>query len=102
MKIDPKAVTVSHYYLDPEQWAVKYMTVAARADGTAVWYAQAIDRKYKLFHTAQTRAKYLAVHLGIPYVADVRNGERITMQQKQQLEKHGFSVESLLKERARQ
>lgn len=102
MKANPKAVTVSHWYLDPAQWAVKYLTVAARADGTAVWYAQQVDRKYKLFYTAETRAKYLAAKLGIPYVEDVRHGERITEQQKQQLHKHGFTVESLIKERARQ
>lgn len=93
------AVTVSTYYIAPDKFAVKLLSVIARADGTPVWRVISQPRKYAFFAHAETYAKSYAARNGIPYIEDVRHGERITRLQEERLKKYGFSIESILKER---
>lgn len=86
------AVTVSTYYIDPDKYAVKLLTVIARADSTPVWNVIKNVKTYVKFKSAENYARLIGDKRGVPYIEDVRKGERVTYHQEELLKKYGFCI----------
>lgn len=91
------AVTVSQYYISPNTWAIKYLHIIHRQDRTPVWWVVKQGRRYVKFTHAEARVKIIAQQEGVPYIEDVRQGERVSYIQLKILEKYGFDARPLHK-----
>lgn len=92
MKTPHVAVSVTRDYRGKGVYSVKYMQIAYRADKTAVWHVILTSTARGSFKEMEYMAKQLGSFDGVPYIEDIRHGERITEPQKQILSKYGVEV----------
>ncbi len=82
------AVTVDSYYLDPQQWSIKLMTIVRTKTGVFVWSTKkTICIHHELSKLAPKAIEY-SIDNNIPYFYGLNRGMVVTRPYQQFIEQH--------------
>ncbi len=88
-----KAVTVSVNYIERKKWSVKLLSVETRKDATLYWKVRATVATSEDKDLMLLKASDVAIHHGIPFIVNRRNGDNLNDEDTQTLNKYGVAVE---------
>lgn len=92
MKKKVIAITVSQNYLERKKYSIKHLIVAYRKNGEAFWFCQQVGVTSVDREELECTAKKVSVLTWIPYILDIRHGDKIIETEKNILKKYGVVV----------
>ncbi len=89
---DVCAITVSVNYLEHNLYSLKHLAVGKRKDGQPFWYVMHTEGLLFNKQLLEDEAIKIAICNKIPFIPNIRHGEKVTEHDIARLKKYGVAV----------